>query len=67
MAPVVPELWLPYASWDLTAVDLADPKTGVILGRLELLGLEPDAVPSGLTVLAGKLGFGCNEPGKCVA
>lgn len=28
------ELWLRYASWDLRTVHLADPKTGVILGRI---------------------------------
>ena len=28
------ELWLRYASWDLSTVYLADPKTGAILGRI---------------------------------
>jgi hypothetical protein len=30
----LPELWLRYASWDLSTVYLADPKTGAILCRL---------------------------------
>jgi hypothetical protein len=30
----LPELWLRYASWDLSTVHLADPKTGAILGRI---------------------------------
>lgn len=30
----LPELWLRYASWDLSTVHLADPKTGVILCRI---------------------------------
>ena len=30
----LPELWLRYASWDLSTVYLADPKTGVILCRV---------------------------------
>jgi hypothetical protein len=28
------EVWLRYASWDLSRVYLADPKTGAILGRI---------------------------------
>ena len=28
------ELWLRYASWDLSTVHLADPKSGAILGRI---------------------------------
>ena len=30
----LPELWLRYASWDLSTVHLADPKTGAILCRI---------------------------------
>jgi putative transposase len=30
----LPELWLRYASWDLSTVYLADPKTGAILCRI---------------------------------
>jgi putative transposase len=30
----LPELWLRYASWDLSTVYLADPKTGAILDRI---------------------------------
>jgi len=30
----LPELWLRYASWDLSTVHLADPKTGAVLGRI---------------------------------
>jgi hypothetical protein len=30
----LPELWLRYASWDLSTVYLADPKTGAILARI---------------------------------
>jgi putative transposase len=30
----LPELWLRYASWDLSTVYLADPKTGAVLCRI---------------------------------
>jgi hypothetical protein len=37
------ELWLRYASWDLSTVYLADPKTGAILGRIYPVDKEKNA------------------------
>ena len=39
----LPELWLRYASWDLSAVYLADRKTGAILGRVYPLDKKKNA------------------------